>query len=70
MGLELWRLQIKEQKINNTYKYFTGNTRIKKIADEKKNEFQKKGFKGAFVVAFFEGNQISIKEALNLQTKQ
>jgi hypothetical protein len=30
---------------------------------------KEKGFKGAFVVAFFKGNRISTKEALSLQSK-
>ena len=37
--------------------------------DELKLKMREKGFKGAFVVAFYQGNKISIKEALSLQKK-
>ena len=37
--------------------------------DEKKKQLNEKGFKGAFVVAFYKGERISTKEALDLRTK-
>ena len=41
----------------------------KEDMDELKLKMRQKGFKGAFVVAFYQGNKISIKEALSLQKK-
>ena len=63
-------LDVEEYEINNTYKYYTYSTPDKNLAEEKKNKLRKKGFPGAFVVAFYKGNQISIKEALDLQNKK
>ena len=63
-------LDVEEHEINWTYKYYTYSTSDKNLAEEKKNELRKKGFPGAFVVAFYKGNQISIKEALDLQNKK
>ena len=50
-------------------KYFVGNTEDKNEIDRLKNELVNKGFEDAFVVAFYKGLQISVKEALNLQKK-
>ena len=45
------------------------NAKDKKDIDDLKLKMREKGFKGAFVVAFYQGNKISIKEALSLQKK-
>jgi N-acetylmuramoyl-L-alanine amidase len=62
-------LKVEEEKINGTYKYFVdaGNSKIE--ADRLKMNLRNLGFKGAFIVAFLDGKQISTKEALNLQNK-
>ena len=62
-------LAAEERIINGTYKYFVGNSSNKEEIDQLKLELQKRGFKGAFVVAFNKGLQISTKEALDLQKK-
>ena len=41
----------------------------KKKVDNLKIKMRKMGFKQSFVVAFFNGKQISTKEALSLQSK-
>jgi len=55
--------------INGTFKYYVGKETDKLSADKLKNQLNEKGFKGAFVVAFYKGERISTKEALDLQTK-
>ena len=62
-------LNVEEKKINGTFKYFVdaGNSKIE--ADRLKINLRNLGFKGAFIVAFLDGKQISTKEALNLQNK-
>ena len=62
-------LNVEEEKINGTFKYFVdaGNSKIE--ADRLKINLRNIGFKGAFIVAFLDGKQISTKEALNLQNK-
>ena len=62
-------LNAEEEKINGTFKYFVdaGNSKIE--ADRLKMNLRNLGFKGAFIVAFLDGKQISTKEALNLQNK-
>ena len=55
--------------VNNTYKYLVGHCDNKKEIDELKNQMLKKGFKGSFVVAFYQGRKISTREALDLQKK-
>ena len=62
-------LNAEEEKINGTFKYFVdaGNSKIE--ADRLKINLRNLGFKGAFIVAFLDGKQISTKEALNLQNK-
>ena len=56
-----------EQEHNGTFKYYVGNETDKLLADKLKNQLKEKGFKGAFVVAFYKGKRISIKEALDLK---
>ena len=62
-------LKAEEFKINGTYKYFVTSGNNKNEAENLKNYLREIGFKGAFIVAFLNGKQISTKEALNLQNK-
>ena len=62
-------LDAEEIKINGTYKYYVSSGNDKRKADKLKFYLQDIGFKGAFIVAFLDGKQISTKEALNLQNK-
>ena len=62
-------LKEEEFKINGTYKYFVTSGNNKNEAENLKNHLREIGFKGAFIVAFLNGKQISTKEALNLQNK-
>lgn len=62
-------LNVEEEKINGTFKYFVDAGNSKKEADILKINLRNLGFKGAFIVAFLDGKQISTKEALNLQNK-
>jgi len=62
-------LKAEEVKVNGTYKYFVKSGNNKEDADKLKNKLRELGFNGAFIVAFFDGKQISTKEALNLQNK-
>ena len=55
--------------INGTFKYYVGTEYDKSSIDALKNLLKDKGFKGAFIVAFYKGERISTKEALDLQTK-
>jgi len=62
-------LKVEEVMINGTYKYLVKSGNNKEDADKLKNKLRELGFNGAFIVAFFDGKQISTKEALNLQNK-
>lgn len=62
-------INAEQQVINGTFKYYVGNETNKSLLDKLKNQLKEKGFKGAFVVAFYKGERISTKEALDLQTK-
>lgn len=62
-------LKAEEEKINGTYKYYVLVGNNKKDADKLKDYLREIGFKGAFIVAFLDGKQISTKDALNLQNK-
>ena len=62
-------INAEQQLINGTFKYYVGKELDKLSADKLKNKLREKGFRGAFVVAFSKGERISIKEAINLQTK-
>ena len=62
-------LNVEEEKINGTFKYFVNVGSSKKEADKLKIKLRDLGFNGAFIVAFLNGKQISTKEALNLQNK-
>ena len=62
-------INAEQQVINGTFKYYAGNETDKSSVDKLKNQLKEKGFKGAFVVAFYKGERISTKEALDLRTK-
>ena len=55
-----------EYKDNGLYKYTAGNQRDLRSASVLQSEFQKKGFSGAFVVAFKNGKRIPLRDALKL----
>jgi N-acetylmuramoyl-L-alanine amidase len=63
------RINAEERMLNGTFKYYVGNETDKLAINNLKIRMKEKGFKGAFVVAFFKGNRISTKEALSLQSK-
>jgi N-acetylmuramoyl-L-alanine amidase len=63
-------VSVDEYQQNNLYKYTTGNLENDlKAAVILKNEMQKKGFQHAFVVAFLDGERISIEKAIKLAEK-
>ena len=62
-------LDVEQQLLNGTFKYYVGEETDKVSADKLKSHLKEKGFKGAFVVAFYKDKRISVKEALDLQTK-
>jgi len=62
-------INAEEEMLNGTFKYYVGNETDKLAIDKLKIKMKEKGFKGAFVIAFFKGNRISTKEALGLQSK-
>ena len=55
-----------EYKDRGLYKYTVGNQIDLKSATKIQSEFRRKGFNGAFVVAFKNGKRIPVKEALKL----
>jgi F0F1-type ATP synthase membrane subunit b/b' len=55
-----------EYKDSSLYKYTVGNQIDLKSASKLQSEFRRKGFNGAFVVAFKNGKRIPVKEALKL----
>ena len=58
-----------EENTQSIYKYYVGNSSDKNIVEEIRIDMKEKGFKDAFIVAFYKGKRISTKEALNLQKK-
>ena len=48
---------------NNVYKYVTGSFYKSSQAKELQDEVRKKGFKDAFVVAFYKGERITLQQA-------
>ena len=60
-------LNIEELVLNGEYKYFTFSTNNKIEADKEKVKHRKERFPDAFIVAFYKGKQINVKEALDLQ---
>ena len=57
-----------EYKDSDLYKYTLGNQRDLKSASALQSELQRKGFSGAFVVAFKNGKRIPVREAKKLLT--
>jgi F0F1-type ATP synthase membrane subunit b/b' len=55
-----------EYKDNGLYKYTIGNQKDLKSASALQSEFRRKGFRGAFVVAFKNGKRIPLREAQRL----
>lgn len=55
-----------EYKDSGLYKYTAGNQKDLKSASVLQSELRKKGFSGAFVVAFKNGKRIPLREALKL----
>lgn len=55
-----------EYKEGGLYKYTVGNAKDLKSASVLQSEFRRKGFVGAFVVAFKNGKRIPVREALKL----
>lgn len=58
---------IERDKVGNFYKYYYGSTSSFKEAKLAEGEANRKGYKSAFIVAFKDGEKISIGEALKLQ---
>lgn len=62
--------EVMEYKQDNLYKYTTGNFKNDfKSANAYKNELRQKGFSNAFVVAFQNGERISLEKAIKLAEK-
>jgi N-acetylmuramoyl-L-alanine amidase len=55
-----------EYKDSDLYKYAVGNQIDLKSASALQSEFRRKGFNGAFAVAFKNGKRIPVREALRL----
>ena len=62
-------VEVEEFQLNGTYKYLVHASSDKKYADRLKVKFRSGKFPGAFIIAFYKGKQISVKEALDLQNK-
>ena len=63
------KIKAQEHLVNGTFKYYVGFEKNKNAAENIRNQMLQLGFKGAFIVAFYKEERISIKEALNLQKK-
>jgi len=70
LSLPLFKeINAEEVVIESTYKYYVGSSHRRNEIDQVKIDMKKRGFKDAFVVAFYKGNKISTSEALILQNK-
>lgn len=59
---------ISREKAGNMYKYFSGSTSDYNKAKQLQNDAKLKGYSGAFIVAYKNGNKISVAEALKLDS--
>lgn len=57
---------VERKKIDRYYRYFYGETSSYKAVKKSLAQAKKKGYKDAFVLAFSDGNRISLKKAINL----
>lgn len=57
-----------EYEDNGLYKYTVGNQKDLKSASASQSEFRRKGFSGAFVVAFNNGKRVPVRKAKKLLT--
>ncbi|MBL0104397.1 MAG: N-acetylmuramoyl-L-alanine amidase [Bacteroidetes bacterium] len=62
--------EIREDKDGKVYKYSAGNLGSVSDAVELQNKIRKKGFKDAFVVAFYKDKKISYKEAMEISGEE
>ena len=62
--------EIREDKDGKVYKYSAGNLGSVSDAVELQNKIRKKGFKDAFVIAFYKDKKISYKEAMEISGKK
>ena len=62
-------MNVEEDLANGTYRYLLSVGNDKKEADKLKLEHRSGNFAGAFIVAFYNEKQISVKEALDLLNK-
>ena len=58
---------VERVKVGSFYKYYYGNSTILKVAKESLKLAKKKGYKSAFIVAFKNGEKITLKEAQKMQ---
>lgn len=58
---------VTEYKVGETYKYMVGHERDFKDAVNLQNEIREKAYKDAFVVAFYNGEKITISKAFELK---
>ena len=62
-------IDAEELLVNGTFKYYVGDKARKKDADKIRDNMLNLGFEGAFIVAFYKDERISMKEALDLQKR-
>ena len=63
------QINAEEVVIESIYKYYVGSSHRRNEIDQVKVDMKKRGFKDAFVVAFYKESKISTSEALILQNK-
>ncbi len=64
------KIKVQEKLEDGIFKYYVGGEIDKNSADLLKFKMRKDGFKGAFVVPFYNEKRISMKEALDIQMKK